>query len=206
MKINWKIIQIVFVIGVICLCIGMCSRNNSLTSELSISKNNEKALLLNNDSIKTSNRMLALTIDQLNYYSDSILIKMNEVRKELDIKDDEITQLHYILSDATTVDTILIKDTIFKNPDFCLDTILKDEWYKLNMVLKYPNLITASPSFKSEKYVFVNYKEETVDPPKKWWICRVFQKKHKIIEVNIEEKSPYIKIKDSKFVKIINDE
>ena len=48
---------------------------------------NQKAFIAENSSIKEENRVFKLTVEQLNYYNDSILQKMNDVRKELKIKD-----------------------------------------------------------------------------------------------------------------------
>ena len=48
---------------------------------------NQKAFIAENSSLKEENRVFKFTVEQLNYYNDSILQKMNEVRKELKIKD-----------------------------------------------------------------------------------------------------------------------
>ena len=84
-----------------------------------------------------------------------------------------------------------------------MDTTIKDEWYQLNLGLRYPNTIITNPSFISEKYIVLNYKKETINPPKKCAIARWFQKKHKVVEVNIIEKNPYIENKQQKFIEII---
>lgn len=48
---------------------------------------NQKEFITGNTSLKEENRAFRFTVEQLNYYNDSILQKMNEVRKELKIKD-----------------------------------------------------------------------------------------------------------------------
>lgn len=48
---------------------------------------NQKAFIAENSSLKEENRAFKFTVEQLNYYNDSILQKMNDVRKELKIKD-----------------------------------------------------------------------------------------------------------------------
>ena len=63
------------------------TKNQSLKEELSISVSNEKAFIAENSSLKDENRVFKFTVEQLNYYNDSILQKMNNVRKELKIKD-----------------------------------------------------------------------------------------------------------------------
>lgn len=64
------------------------TKNQSLKEKLSISVSNEKAFIAENSSLKEENRTFKFTIEQLNYYNDSILQRMNDVRKELKIKDD----------------------------------------------------------------------------------------------------------------------
>ena len=65
----------------------LCNRNKDLKEEISVSMSNQKVFIAENSSIKEENRVFKLTVEQLNYYNDSILQKMNEVRKELKIKD-----------------------------------------------------------------------------------------------------------------------
>ena len=60
-------------------------RNQDLREELSVSISNEKTFIAENSSLKNENRVFKFTVEQLNYYNDSILQKMNEVRKELNI-------------------------------------------------------------------------------------------------------------------------
>ena len=49
----------------------------------------------------------------------------------------------------------------------------------------------------------VDYKKETINPPKKCWLLRLFQKKHTILEVNVIEKNPYSENKQQRFIEII---
>ena len=179
------------------------NRNQDLKEKMSISMSNQKAFITENSSLKDENRVFKFTVEQLNYYNDSILQKMNEVRKELKIKDKNIKQLHYLLSVSTKKDTVLFTDTIFRDKSLVLDTIIGDKWYNIRLGLKYPNLIYTEPTFTSEKYIIVNKKKETVNPPKKFFLFRWFQRKHWVMEVHIKEKNPYIKEINNKFVEII---
>lgn len=179
------------------------NRNQDLREEISVSMSNQKAFIAENSSLKEENRVFKFTVEQLNYYNDSILQKMNDVRKELKIKDNDLKQMQYLLSEATKKDTIVFRDTLFREPTLDIDTLIGDKWYSIRLGLKYPNLITTNPTFISEKYIIVNKKKETINPPKKFFLFRWFQRKHWVMEVNIKEKSPYIKEVNNKFVEII---
>lgn len=179
------------------------NKNQELKDDLSVSISNEKAFIAENSSLKDDSKAFKFTIEQLEYYNDSILQKMNEVRKELKIKDKDLKQMQYLLSEATKKDTIVFRDTLFREPTLDIDTIIGDKWYNIRLGLKYPNLITTNPTFISEKYIIVNKKKETINPPKKFFLFRWFQRKHWVMEVNIKEKNPYIKEVNNKFVEII---
>lgn len=175
---------------------------NELQSKYEISTNNEKLLLSNNDSLKINNSKLQLTVEQLEYSNNTTLDKLNKVRKELDIKDKELQELQYQLSISNKTDTIVYRDTIFKE-GIKLDTLIKDDWYSLNLDLEYPSTIIVNPEFKSEKYVVTSLKKEIIGTPKKCWLGRVFQKKHNVVRVEVVEKSPYIETKEQVFINII---
>ena len=179
------------------------NRNQDLKEEISVSMTNQKAFITENTSLKEENRAFKFTVEQLNYYNDSILQKMNDVRKGLKIKDNNLKQMQYLLSVSTKKDTVLFTDTIFKDKGLALDTIIGDKWYNIRLGLKYPNLIYTKPTFTSEKYIIVNKKKETINPPKKFFLFRWFQRKHWVMEVHIKEKNPYIKEINNKFVEII---
>lgn len=201
-----KYIRIGIVILVSLLAIStytLYTNNQKLKEEISISMSNQKAFIAENSSLKEENRVFKFTIEQLNHYNDSILQKMNEVRKELKIKDKDLKQMQYLLSEAQKKDTIVFRDALFREPTLKIDTLLGDRWYQMKLGLRYPSTIITEPKFVSEKYVIVDYKKETINPPKKCAIARWFQKKHKVVEVEVVEKNPYIENKQQRFIEIV---
>lgn len=177
--------------------------NQKLESALFLLKSNEKAFMAESDKLKSQNRAFQFTIGQLEYFNDSLIIKMNEVRKGLRIKDGDLRQMQYLLSEAEKKDTIVFRDTLFRESTLDIDTLIGDKWYQMKLGLKYPSIITTDPKFVSEKYIMVDYKKETINLPKKCWLLRLFQKKHKVVEVNVVEKNPYIENKQQKFIEIV---
>ena len=70
-----KILTLIFAILFLAAFITSVLLNNSLlkvTEQLKQSENNTKALLFTKDSLNNSNRALKLSIEQLNYFNDSI--------------------------------------------------------------------------------------------------------------------------------------
>lgn len=174
----------------------------TLENKLEISTTNESILLNQFDSLNSYNKELQLNIEQLKYSNNITLDKLNKVRKELNIKDKELQKLQYQLSISNKTDTVVYRDTIFKE-GIKLDTLIKDDWYSLNLDLEYPSTIIVNPKFKSEKYVVTSLKKEIKGTPKKCWLGRIFQKKHNVVRVEVVEKSPYIETKEQVFINII---
>lgn len=170
---------------------------------LEIAMANVKAYDERLSSVSNSNVAFRLTIDQLKHYQDSVLVELNNVRKELGIKDKKLKALQQISSSFARTDTVVLKDTIFKNPSLSIDTVIGDEWYKAYLGLRYPSKVVISPEFKSEKYVIVSSKKETVNHPKKFFLLRWFQKKHVVLNIDVVEKNPYVRSENSNYVEII---
>lgn len=153
---------------------------------------------------ENKNRAFKLTIDQLKNSNDSIFKELNEARKELKVKDSKLKSLQYVSSSFSKVDTITLKgDTIFKDSHIDIDTLLSDEWYSVKVGLKYPSTVTVEPTFKSIKYIVVSAKKETVNPPKRFFLFRWFQKKQIRLNVDVVEKNPYVQNQDNRFVEIV---
>lgn len=197
---------VLVLIGVLVIIAGVSlykCRQLQLKYEVSISnvKALDDALALKNNSL----RVLQLKVNQLDYFKDSILVKMDSLRKELGVKDKNLKALQYIASTSSKTDTIVLTDTVFRNNKVNVDTLIGDAWYNIRIKLKYPNMIAVTPRFISSKYVVIHGKRETINPPKKWWLLRLFQKKHTVVTVDVVEESPYVKDSIRRFVEIIKN-
>ena len=191
---------------IICLGIALYAsiqQINKTKKQLDVAMANIKNYDSELNGEKNKNSAYQLTIDQLKYYQDSILKKLDDTRKELKIKDKKLQSMQYVSTVLTRVDTVTLRDTLFKEPSFALDTLIGDKWYNLRLGLKYPSTIAVKPEFNSEKHIIVSTKKETVNPPKKFFLFRWFQRKHTILQVNVVEKNPYVESQDSKYVEIL---
>lgn len=195
---------IIFIVILVSSVAYLLNQNQQLSVKYKTSIENIKAYDTQLSGLEDNNRVFKLTINQLNYFNDSIIKKMKEVQKELGIKDSKLKQLQYDLSFAQRKDTIVLNDTIFKNQDFELDTIVGDKWFKTNLHLKYPSTIALSPEIELERFTYINGRKETINPPKKFFLFRLFQKKHIVTEIIIREMNPYVKNKTQRFIEIID--
>lgn len=203
-KLIIKIVICVVIVGLIVLCGIQCSSYNKLRKQYDISKSNEKSLL---DRLEKNGETIIeyqATIDMLRYTNDSTIQNLLEQQKKLKIKNKELQTMASLASQFHTKDTIKLYDTIFKDPDFAIDTCLADNWKKTCLGLKYPNDITIDATMKSQKDVYVVAKKEPINPPKKTWIGRLFQRKHVVTRVTIHEENPYIESQENVYISILD--
>ena len=175
-----------------------------LNNSLLVATNNNKAYELERDSLKNNVIQFQFTVEQLNHSNDSLLNRLNEARKKLKIKDKEINELQYFASVNSKRDTIYLNhvDTIFQR-GVALDTLIGDDWSSLAIHVEYPNLLDVDYSFKNSTIVLMHDSRVTVDPPKKCWLLRLFQKKQTIVEIDVVQENPYCINQEQKFLKII---
>ena len=194
---------IIILLILISSIIYLVQRNKQLTTKYETSIENIKAYDAELSGLRGDTKVYKLTIEQLNYFNDSIIKKMKVVQKELGIKDKRLQQLQYEASHAQRADTIILKDTIFRDPQLKLDTIVGDKWFRTNLHLEFPSTIALKPEIELERYTFISGKRETVNPPKKFFLFRWFQKKMTVVTVTVKEKNPYVKNRESRYVEII---
>lgn len=144
-----------------------------------------------------------LTIEDLRYMNDSVSNKMLDLQTKLNLKDRQIKNLQYLASHFTRTDTVTLSDTVFISEELCIDTVVGDKWMSTWIHLEWPSMVAVEPSVTSEKTVAIYTKRETVQPPKKCWVARLFQKKHTVTKVYIDESNPYIDSQQNEFIEVV---
>lgn len=196
------IIIIILFLSLFYIIYLLYSENRKINTQLQVATNNIKALSLDKDSLKNNQRTLKLTISQLEYMNDSISRSIKNVIKENNINKNKLEQLQYYLSHNYKTDTVFFTDTIFRN-NINIDTALFDKWYRLDLKLRHPNVIVVNPEFTNETAVIFSNKKETINPPKKFFLLRWFQKKHIVTEIKVVNNNPYCTTDTTRFIEII---
>lgn len=201
---RWKIIAIqgLIILALSGLCFGAYNKINDLREEVSVAYTNIKAYTAEKDSLTNEKRAFKFTIEELRQSNDSINKKLLEVQKKLKIRDKDVRYLEYQLSIASKKDTVILRDTVFQ-PNVKIDTTIRDKWYSLRLGLEYPNKVAVEPKFRSERSVVGHIQKETIKPPKKFFLCRWFQRKHKVLLVDVVEESPYIYSETERYIQVI---
>lgn len=190
---------LILLIGFIGTIIWLSNSRDRAIRQRNLAITNLKAYELRLSNRTNEMRELQLTIDQLNYSQDSIIQRLMETKNELRIKDRDLARLEYISSSFERIDTIYTTDTLFVR-DMRLDTVVGDQWMNTHITLSYPSEIFIKSTARSEKHVLVHSTRETINPPKKFFLCRWFQKKHTVIRVEVIEKNPYIESTENVFI------
>ncbi len=197
-----KSVILTFLIAIPSIAVLMLFQKiNRMNETISIQAANIKAYQSEISGLKDDTQTYLYTIDQINASRDTMIQYLDSLRKTIKVKDKNLKSMSYIKTLATRRDTIYIDA---KLPEYVIniDTIVGDEWLNTHVVLNDSTLV-CQPKFKSELAVIASYRKETINPPSRFFFIRWFQKKHKVIRVDVIEANPYAEIKNQKFVEVL---
>ena len=193
---DYIIITILVILSALSLIVFVQNKAiKSINSNWIVSENNYKAS-------NQKNLSYQLTIEQMKLSNDSLDKGLTKFIKDNKLKDSKIKSLMAIVEKGGRSDTINSVDTLFVK-DLKLDTIIGDKWIKSRLQLEYPGKIIITDSIFNIKNIAWSNNRETIDPPKKFFLWRWFQKKQTVVEIKIEDLNPYFKTKEFKYNTII---
>lgn len=200
---NWiALVGILMTCALVISTIYLFTENRKYKNLYNKELTNVKAYQSENSDLKNQSFIHLKTIEQLQASKDSTDIALKEAIEKLNIKPKNVVSAGSVASNIEKKDSIILSDTVFVE-DLDLDTIIGDKWYKAELELHYPARVDLAVSVKSIKHIIVHNKRETINPPKKFWLWRLFQKKHTIQEVIVDEENPYIEAGSQRFIQIV---
>lgn len=194
------------------LCVGLLlcwgvilhNQNKKLSQSLETAQNNIEAYQgLLSDSQQASN-VLKLTVEQLQNSKDSVLHKLDSVRKELKIKPKQLhtaatqTQVLNVIGSKGVGGNIIVKDSIYT------DSILYNPLTKVKYTIGN-DTINIAIDLQNEQYLYVYTKREYKN--KKNFFKRLFTfdfKKVTKYKYNIVNTNDLLKSKDVRIVESNN--
>lgn len=207
MKLKIKLIILAVLIALFAglgITVGIMAKENKRWKEkYELVQQTNTSYLRDLESAKNDIHMYELTMNDLYMMKDSLTTSLLDLKAQLKLKDKQVQNLQYMYTHFVKHDTLTFEDTIFIEPEFCLDTLLGDKWIMNDLHLEYPNTIDIATQVNSKKKVVVYLVKETVNPPKKTWIGRLFQKKRKVAKVYIDEENPYIEDQQNLFIDVV---
>lgn len=188
----------------LCWGITLHNQNKKLSQNLETAQNNIEAYQgLLSDSQQASN-VLKLTVEQLQNSKDSVLHKLDSVRKELKIKPKQIhtaatqTQVLNVIGSKGVGGNIIVKDSIYT------DSILYNPLTKVKYTIGN-DTVNIAIDLRNEQYLYVYTKKEYKN--KKNFFKRLFTldfKKVTKYKYNIVNTNDLLKSKDVRIVESNN--
>lgn len=197
---NIKIV-VISIIGLLVATIFVQQHQlNDKKTEINRLYNNIQAYEQIVDNTEQNSRVLQLTINELNNSKDSLLRQVQDIKKELKVKDKNLKQ-------AQVINTV-IKDTITKPITVDRDF---DETLKLNSlttikVTRTDSILTAKLHIQNVQTLFVEEKKVWKNKYKNGLI-RFFHfdfKKIRVKNYQIKNSNPLIKVMDTRIIEINN--
>lgn len=149
------------------------------------------------DSIQDNNRVLQLTIEEFDNSKDSIIRKLNDTRKELNIKKKQLKQIQSQTQQIKVDTTIIVKENDFKE-------VIKPNNLTSIIIAKKDSILTAKIDIKNEQTLFIQSKREYKRQYKNWFkrLLKFDFKKQTVFKYQIYNSNDIIKITDTKLVTI----
>lgn len=192
---NFKVLA-VFIIGIFAAFIVL--QHNQLKD-----KNKEIDRLNNNilyyqeqqDTLQNDNRVLRLTIDEFKDSKDSIVSQLNNIRKELNIKDKQLEQAQSQTQQIIVDTAIVVKQDNFK------EVIRPNELTSI-IIAKTDSILTAKIDIKNTQTLFLSSKKEYKRQYKNWFrrLLRFDFKKQRVYRYTIKNSNELIKVTDTKLI------
>ena len=146
------------------------------------------------------NRVLQLTINDLNNSNDSLLQELQQVKEKLNVKNKNLVQ-------AQVINTV-IRDTITKV--ITLDKNFNEE-LKLNplttiKVTRTDSILTAKIDIQNQQILFIEEKKVYKNRYKNGWIrfWHFDWKKIRVRKYQIENSNPLIRVTDTRIIEVNN--
>ena len=197
-KRNFNIIAVI-IIGIF-TAIFVYQRNQLNKSNIEIDRlyNNMLYYQEMNDSTKDKNRVLQLTINELNNTADSVISELNKTRKELDIKDKELELVSSQTQEVKLDTTIVVEN----DNDFKYE--IKPNNLTSLIIEKQDSILTANLDIKNQQTLFVSNKKEYKNKYKNWFrrLLKFDFKKHNVYRYNIVNSNDLIKVTDTRVIQI----
>lgn len=178
--------------------VSKCDRvANERDQYASLSKSYSR-VIMDSDNERTVFRM---RISDLEVTGDSLICVLDSMRRQIGIRDKRLREMHHRVTYVERTDTIYLSDSIFISG---LDTTITDGWVSTHLKIDVPNKITHSVSVRNQTDLFVTTKRETINPPRKFFLFRLFQRKHTVVTVVAKEGNPWCQTAESRHVEIVD--
>ena len=152
---------------------------------------------------KDQNRVLQLTVDQLQTTNDSVLQEVNKLKKELKIKDKELNDVVVVETQIRDTDSVYIAS---KTIDFLPTEIKFNELTKV-IISRTDSVLKGSIDVRNKQTLFVITTKQYRNKYKNWFkrFVHFDWKKDKVNTYQIANSNDLVKVTDTRVVEIKAD-
>lgn len=152
---------------------------------------------------KTSSQTLKLTIDQLETSNDSLIQKMDSIRKAKGIKGKTITNISTVVQVISDTIYDTIPKIIFQKDTFCY-TFQKHKDTKVTICRK-DSVFSCIPEISNEQTLITYNKKEYIRSYKSYFrrLLKFDFRKQSILTIDVVNSNKDLTIKQSRFIEII---
>lgn len=185
------------------ICLYQSNKIKKQDDKISQIYNNYKYYESQFNGTEKENRVLQLTINELNTSKDSLVQEVVKVKKELKVKDQNLKEAHVINTEMKDTTSVKI---ITKEVDFTQE--LKLNSLTTITVSRKDSILTTILDLKNQQILIVEEKKEYRNKYKNGFIrfLHFDWKKDKSEKYSIKNSNPLIKVTDTRVVKIQNKE
>lgn len=192
---NFKVLA-VFIIGIFAAFVVL--QHNQLkdkSKEIDRLNNNILYYQEQQDTLQNDNRVLRLTVDEFKDSKDSIVQQLNNVRKELNIKDKQLEQAQSQTQQIIVDTAIVVKENNFKE-------VIKPNELTSIIIAKTDSILTAKIDIKNTQTLFLSSKKEYKRQYKNWFrrLLKFDFKKQRVYRYTIKNSNELIKVTDTKLI------
>lgn len=196
-KTNFSTIAVI-IIGI--LTAFLFIQNNKLTKySQDIDRLNNNILYYQEqmDSTVNDNRTLQLTIEDFKHSNDSIINELDQVRKDLKIKDKELIQAQAQQQEIKLDTTVVIQEDNFTKE-------IKPNKLTSLLIIKKDSFLTAKLDIKNEQFLYLASKREYKRQYKNFFrrLCHFDFKKRTVYKYIIHNTNDLIEVTNTRLIQI----
>lgn len=147
-------------------------------------------------------RVFRLRADELASSRDTLMMRVDSLRRAAGVRLRDLRAAHWRETVVERVDTLWLADSILIAD---MDTVVDDGWTRVSLSLRAPRGVSVGVSVRNETALIVRARRETVRPPRRFPLFRLFQRKRTVVEVEALEGNPRCEERARRHVEIIDD-
>lgn len=190
---------VIIIVGLTAICVFQKNKIDSLDQDLGIAKNNYEYYQSLTDRLGSENRVLQLSVNELNNSKDSLIQDVKQLQKKLKIMDKNLKEIHVINTEVR--DTV---QTIIEPEQMDFEKELKLNSLTTIIVSKKDSILSAVLDFRNQQTLFVEDKKKYRNQYKNWFQRLIhfdFKKDH-IKTYRIENSNDLMRVTDTRVIEI----